>query len=69
MAQRRTHICPGRCGRYVPNHHFACPRCWRKLPYLLRTRINNSYQRDAKAHARAMQDAIEWYVAREARSS
>ena len=37
--QRTHHRCPGRCGRAVPNHLYACGPCWRKLPGQLQREI------------------------------
>jgi hypothetical protein len=36
------HWCPGRCGRTVPNHLYACGSCWRKLPGALQRAIRAS---------------------------
>jgi hypothetical protein len=36
------HQCPGRCGRTVPNHLYACGACWRKLPGALQRAIRAS---------------------------
>jgi hypothetical protein len=56
-----THDCPGRCGRQVAHHLYACLACWRRLPYALRQPINATYQRDAAGHAAAMAAAGHWY--------
>jgi hypothetical protein len=42
--QRRAncHQCPGRCGRTVPNHLYACGSCWRRLPGQLQRAIRAS---------------------------
>lgn len=57
----RTHHCPGRCGRTVPNHMFACRVCWLRLPRDLRQPITANYRRDRDAHSVAMADAGRWY--------
>lgn len=56
-----THDCPGRCGRPVPRHQYACRACWMRLPYQLRQPISANYQRDAAAHAAAMSTAAAWF--------
>lgn len=34
-----THSCPGGCGTELPNHLFACKKCFRQLPHDLRQGI------------------------------
>jgi hypothetical protein len=63
------HRCPGRCGRRVPQHLFACRGCWARLPKRTRTRIQNSYGRNRAEHAQAMSVAIRWYAEHQAGSS
>ena len=65
----RTHACPGSCGTQVPQHRFACPTDWYRLPAEYRCAITNTYRRDQRGHITAMAAAIEWYRAnpREAR--
>lgn len=55
------HRCPGGCGRDVRREHFACPTCWRRLPFDLARRIRAHYGRDAVEHSRAMGDARYWF--------
>jgi hypothetical protein len=61
---RTHHLCPGRCGRTVPNDLYACGGCWRKLPGQLRRAIRAS-ARDpvlSPARSRAFTDAAAFYT-------
>lgn len=58
-----THDCPGRCGRQVERHLYACRACWGRLPYQVRRPITANYQRDAAAHSAAMTAARAWFEA------
>ena len=47
-----THQCPGRCGRSVANHLYACGRCWRKLPAQLQQAIRTTVGQPVLSPAR-----------------
>jgi hypothetical protein len=50
--RRDAHQCPGRCGRTVPNHLYACRSCWRKLPGELQRAIRATAADPALSPAR-----------------
>ncbi|AEV73614.1 hypothetical protein MycrhN_3076 [Mycolicibacterium rhodesiae NBB3] len=62
-ADRACHQCPGRCGRSVPNHLYACERCWRRLPAQLQQAIRASVAWPvlSPARTRAFTAAAEFY--------
>lgn len=47
-----THQCPGRRGRTVPSHLYACRSCWRKLPGALQRAIRSTGAEPALSPAR-----------------
>jgi hypothetical protein len=59
-AANRTHACPGRCGRDVPDRLFSCPGCWGRLPRDLQRPITGN-RRGTAEHFAAMGDALTWY--------
>jgi hypothetical protein len=60
--RRDHHRCPGGCARTVPNHLFACPQDWARLPQELQAAILDSHGRDRERHADAMLEARDWYL-------
>ena len=59
-----THQCPGRCGRSVANHLYACGRCWRKLPAQLQQAIRTTVGQPvlSPARTRAFTAAAAFYT-------
>jgi hypothetical protein len=59
------HLCPGRCGKQVPNRHLACPPCWARLPRALQEDVTRAYGRrrqdGAWPHIQAVSKAYAWY--------
>lgn len=57
------HRCPNPAcsAARVPHRRFACGRCWRLLPFELRSAIADSYDRDLSAHQTAMGEAVAWF--------
>jgi hypothetical protein len=45
-----THRCPGRCGRSVANHLYACGPCWRKLLAQLQRAIRTTVGEPVRRH-------------------
>jgi len=63
MTIEDTHDCPGGCGGQVIRNQFACPACWGRLPQDYRTPIlTTRWGNDHTGHARAMVNAMHWYV-------
>lgn len=57
-----THACPGRCGKSIRSHLFACPACWSLLPHPMRRAITMAHNaREVEAHRVALLDALDWY--------
>lgn len=56
----QTHTCPGKaCPRQVVPSEFACPSCWRQLPWTVRRRITQNYRLgNYEAHVQAMSEAL-----------
>lgn len=65
-ASRTHHQCPGRCGRSVSNHLYACERCWRSLPAQLQQAIRANVEQPvlSPARTRAFSAAAEFYTCR-----
>lgn len=55
------HLCPGRCGRIVPDHLYACVRCWRRLPHGLKRAIWDTHGELSADRVLALQKASDWY--------
>lgn len=63
-ATGRTHLCPGRCGRDIPQHLLACRDDWRALPYGIRERVTTAYEhrlRHPDRHRAALVAALTWF--------
>ena len=59
-----THQCPGRCGRTMPSHLYACRSCWRKLPGSLQRAIRSTAADPALSpgRTRAFTAAAAFYI-------
>ncbi|RIS64211.1 hypothetical protein D2E70_25395 [Mycobacteroides abscessus] len=62
-AAKRTHGCPGGCGRAVADRLFACGHCWGRLPRDLQRPIVATAKLNLLATARldAVSDAMQFY--------
>jgi hypothetical protein len=63
--ERRTrHLCPGGCGRAVPNDLYVCGPCWRKLPGKLQRAISATVGDPvlSPARTRAFTAAVAFYT-------
>lgn len=59
-----THQCPAqRCEVRVPQDQLACRRHWVKLPWRLRTNLNEAWRlNDYTGHMVALKAAMDWYA-------
>ena len=57
------HRCPATgCMKQVPKDQLACHKHWAKLPWRMRTNINEAWNnRDNPAHLAAISAAFDWY--------
>lgn len=63
VSTKRTHECPGGCGRAVTDRLFACGNCWGRLPRDLQRPIVATAKLNLLATARidAIGDAMQFY--------
>lgn len=61
-----THICPGGCGRTIPELIFACSFDWRRLPLMVRHDINQTWANflvSPAAYLTAVDRGRAWFAA------
>lgn len=61
-----THLCPGGCGRTIPELLFACSVDWRRLPTMHQHNINATwanYRISPEAYESALHRGRQWFAA------